>query len=216
MSALGSDFRVPGEDLGQLAPISLGMGGALCAIAAALLLASTSRVAEADAGAERPVAALRVATDESRATGATQSTSSAGPASSTTTSSSLAPLVEAGCKPIRIAFESNAAAPGAGPRAELDRLAAWLGEHPSTSVLVHGHADALGTDDGNLRLSHMRAESVARTLELHGVSRERMTVRGYGAYQPVEGLREDAADNRRVVVHVRGECPRDFEEVIGP
>lgn len=205
-----STFLVPGEDVGVWAPVALGFGGFLGAVAAAAIFASSANPARASELVSTSVAMVPDTKVVSVAR-APSPTDVASPSAS----GSAHPGSPA-CAPVRVAFQSNAVGPSPVARAEIDRLAAWLGAHPDVTLLVSGHADALGTEDGNLRLSHMRAESVARELSARGVDRARMTVRGYGAYQPVEGVPEDAADNRRVVVHVRGECPRGFEEVIGP
>lgn len=202
-------FVVPGEDLGVWAPLTLGISGTLGAIAAAAILATRPTPARASEDPPRESApAMAPAPSVERAP-------EMRPGVVATASASVSPMIAA-CPPVRVAFASNAIGPSRGAIEDLDRFAAWLGAHPNTTLVVSGHADAIGTEDGNLRLSHMRAESVARELSARGVARARLTVQGYGAYQPLEGVLEDAADNRRVVVHVRGECPRGFEEVIGP
>ena len=93
--------------------------------------------------------------------------------------------------------------------APLAKLGAWLAGHVSSTVLVDGHADALGAEDNNLRISRRRALAVAAILEGAGLSHERVTARGFGAFQPIEGAPAEAASNRRVVVYVKnaGDCP---------
>lgn len=106
--------------------------------------------------------------------------------------------------------------PGIPPR--LAPFAKFLVDHPDTTVTVSGHADATGSDDSNIALSHRRARSVAKLLEDAGVAKSRMTVRGFGAFQPLEGSDEAAPDNRRVILRVRGmpSCDQLPEEVIAP
>lgn len=113
------------------------------------------------------------------------------------------------CPPMVVGFGFSSAEVGAEDVAALEGLATWLRGHPGSTVLVHGHADAFGKDDANLSLSRMRAGAVADHLVARGVGRGRLTVRGFGAYQPVEGAPEEAASNRRAVVYVRSgaECP---------
>ncbi len=124
-----------------------------------------------------------------------------------------APVVDAPaqarpCPPTVLAFGLAASALDANARDAADAIAVWVTARPEATVLVHGHADALGSDAANLALSKARASAVADRLAAQGVSRARITVRGFGAYQPVEGAAEEAADNRRVAVYVRseGEC----------
>jgi len=94
-------------------------------------------------------------------------------------------------------------------RAVVDALATWLVVHPDATAIVHGHADASGRDDVNLALIHERATNVAARLATFGIGRSRVTGRGFGAYQPVEGSPEESASNRRAVVYVKdaGSCP---------
>lgn len=113
------------------------------------------------------------------------------------------------CPPVLFAFERAAVYPVAAARPTVDALGTWLVAHPKATVLVEGHADASGSEDANLSLSRMRANAISSRLVELGVARSRITVRGFGSYQPVEGVPEEAASNRRVVAYVKGtaECP---------
>lgn len=109
---------------------------------------------------------------------------------------------------------------GQPPITTATRLASfvdWLKQHPDTTLLVNGHADATGDEDKNVALSHRRARAVAKLVEEAGVARSRITARGFGAYQPLEGEDETDGDNRRVNLRVRGlpACATP-EEVIAP
>lgn len=90
----------------------------------------------------------------------------------------------------------------------------WLSSHPEAKLLIDGHADAAGEDGKNLALSHRRAERVARQFRNAGVEAARITVRGFGEYQPLVGEAADSLHNRRVSVHVLGyeTCDEDNEE----
>lgn len=63
---------------------------------------------------------------------------------------------------------------------ELDRIAETLVADTSAQILVQGHTDTVGTAAYNQRLSVRRAEAVAAYLESKGVSRDRMTIQGFG------------------------------------
>lgn len=91
----------------------------------------------------------------------------------------------------------------------LAAVVAYANAHPEVVLLVDGHADATGAEEVNVVLSHHRARAVAALLEGEGLPKARLVVRGFGAYQPIEGKEEQAADNRRVTVQVRGvpACP---------
>lgn len=121
-----------------------------------------------------------------------------------------------GCLPIRVAFGTGQAMPSPTAAARLRELGARLVEHPKSTVVIDGHADSLGSEDLNLRLSKRRAEAVAWVLENAGVPKASITSRGFGAYSPVEGAGDDAEANRRVAIHVRGTCVTGFEEALEP
>jgi len=123
------------------------------------------------------------------------------------------------CAPrMAVLFAAGEGTPPVAASTRLAPLVKFLGEHPDTTLTVSGHADSTGSDDGNIALSHRRARSVAKLLETAGVARSRMTVRGFGAFQPLEGSDESAPDNRRVILRVRGvpSCDQLPEEVIAP
>ena len=69
-------------------------------------------------------------------------------------------------------------------------------------VSVEGHTDAVGTAAYNQRLSEARARAVASELSMQGVSRNRMSVTGYGKTRPIASNDTEAgrARNRRVEV----------------
>lgn len=69
-------------------------------------------------------------------------------------------------------------------------------------IRIEGHADETGSQWANQWISRERAEVVARHLELIGVPRERMDVRGLGAEHPADASGTPAAlrRNRRVEV----------------
>jgi outer membrane protein OmpA-like peptidoglycan-associated protein len=98
-------------------------------------------------------------------------------------------------------------------RRVVERIAYVL-NHPRAAhrtVVLEGHADAIGTHEYNLTLSRRRAETVARELIGQGVRRERVTVEAYGESRPIapnqkpDGTDDPAgrAKNRRVEAVIR-------------
>lgn len=92
----------------------------------------------------------------------------------------------------------------------LEPLVTFALAHPDATLLVDGHADATGAEETNVVLSHHRAKAIALLLEGRGVAKARLNIRAFGAYQPLEGKEELAADNRRVHVQAKGfpVCPK--------
>ncbi|MCB0333954.1 MAG: OmpA family protein [Bdellovibrionales bacterium] len=77
-------------------------------------------------------------------------------------------------------------------------------------IAVEGHTDSIGTISYNQRLSEERANSVASALVREGVSRRRISTRGFGETDPIASNRTDSgrARNRRVEVIIENSSPR--------
>lgn len=207
MTAAVIPGAVPGEDVPVVAPMGLAILGLAAALGAGQLASATwephgtspdpaSLAAPANAPADPPAPIAPLATS---------------------TPSTPEPR-EATCPRLLVGFAWSSHVPPEAARAPVGRLSSWLRAHPAATVVVDGHADGFGSDYANLDLSRRRAGSVAHLLEVGGVARSRLTVRGFGAFSPAEGRTEEAAENRRVVVQVRGGegCPFEKEEVAQP
>jgi peptidoglycan-associated lipoprotein len=66
----------------------------------------------------------------------------------------------------------------------LDANARWLVAHPSTLVLIEGHADERGTNEYNLALGENRARATRDGLIARGVAASRITLVSYGEERP--------------------------------
>jgi outer membrane protein OmpA-like peptidoglycan-associated protein len=86
----------------------------------------------------------------------------------------------------------------------LTKLAAILNKYPDTNILLEGHTDATGSDEYNLNLSRLRAQSVEAFLASQAVTANRFTIMGYGESQPVASndTEEGRQLNRRVEVAI--------------
>lgn len=67
-------------------------------------------------------------------------------------------------------------------------------------ILIEGHASSEGDAAHNMKLSDERAKSVMMYLVEHGVSKERLSAKGFGSTQPIadNGTEEGREKNRRV------------------
>ena len=82
----------------------------------------------------------------------------------------------------------------------LNEIYKMLSEHPDVAVSVEGHTDSDGDNDLNQKLSEDRAETVMKQLVSMGLSKDRLSFRGYGESKPVapNDSPEGKASNRRV------------------
>ncbi len=86
-------------------------------------------------------------------------------------------------------------------------LARTLSRYPRMQVSIIGHADAIGSDEYNHRLSERRAWSVSEVLSQYGVDHYRIRTSGMGEWEPIATNSTDwgRAQNRRVEISVRND-----------
>lgn len=83
---------------------------------------------------------------------------------------------------------------------ELDRVVDLLQKNPTIVIEMSAHTDSRGADDYNFRLSDDRARSVMNYILSKGISRDRISSKGYGETMPVvpNDTDEHRQLNRRV------------------
>ncbi|MBB6227479.1 OmpA family protein [Polymorphobacter multimanifer] len=105
---------------------------------------------------------------------------------------------------IRMSFELGSAALTGQAKATLDRFAAGLLKIGAfRPFAVEGHTDSSGGRELNAALSRARAQAVVDYLAGKGVDSARLTARGLGYQQPLEGRTASDPRNRRVEVVAR-------------
>jgi outer membrane protein OmpA-like peptidoglycan-associated protein len=89
-------------------------------------------------------------------------------------------------------------------RLALEGFARYLQRHPEFRIEIQGHTDNVGAASANLVLSQQRAHKVLEHLETLGVSRARMTAKGYGTSRPVASnlTEEGRSRNRRTAFEI--------------
>jgi outer membrane protein OmpA-like peptidoglycan-associated protein len=85
---------------------------------------------------------------------------------------------------------------------ELERVVRFMNDIPSSTALIEGHTDSIGTEEYNLALSDRRAKSVYDYLTSRGVDPSRLRSVGMGEAQPVASneTAEGRQLNRRVML----------------
>ena len=79
---------------------------------------------------------------------------------------------------------------------QIDILARILKADSKKTLNIGGHADALGSDDYNRKLSESRAVSVRSALVMFGVPESQILVTAFGEAKPwKENTTEDGTDN---------------------
>lgn len=68
----------------------------------------------------------------------------------------------------------------------LDAFASFLKENPNIIIEIRGHTDNIGSLQTNIVLSNNRAKSVYDYVITKGISKNRLTYKGYGPKMPIE------------------------------
>lgn len=94
--------------------------------------------------------------------------------------------------------KSNITAQGAS---ELDKLVKVMKENPAMVIFVKSHTDAKGTSSYNIKLSEQRAQATVQYLLSKGITKDRISGKGYGNTEPrvvcTSCTEEEHAQNRR-------------------
>ncbi|HET6564609.1 MAG TPA: OmpA family protein [Xanthomonadales bacterium] len=106
-----------------------------------------------------------------------------------------------------VLFDTDRATLKPGAEMTLDRLAAFLNDHPDRELLIEGHTDSRGSDYYNLELSERRAGAVRLALVDRGISPARLEALGLGESYPVATNDTVAGrqQNRRVEIVISDE-----------
>lgn len=94
-----------------------------------------------------------------------------------------------------VLFNFDSAQLSTKAEANLKDIATIINEIPEGVVKVIGHTDAKGTDQYNLKLSKLRAQSVAEFLVKQGVDRSRLSPEGRGEKDPIAKNEMNGKDN---------------------
>ena len=102
-----------------------------------------------------------------------------------------------------IFFDFNKATLKEASILELNRWVKFLGKYTNVKAEFQGHADWIGSDAYNQKLSTLRAQAVVDYLVRQGVTSTRVKGVGFGESRPVASneTEEGRAQNRRVEIH---------------
>jgi OOP family OmpA-OmpF porin len=84
---------------------------------------------------------------------------------------------------------------------EVAKVGDFMKKYPTTTAVIEGYTDEVGSDDFNMQLSQQRAESVVNALVANfGIDRSRLSAKGYGKTKPIadNSTDEGRQKNRRI------------------
>jgi outer membrane beta-barrel protein len=102
-------------------------------------------------------------------------------------------------------------------RDEIATVGNFMKKYPTTTAVIEGHTDSVGSAEHNMGLSKQRAEAVVNYLiENFGVDRSRLEARGFGMTRPVadNSTNEGRQKNRRIEAII--DCAFEMKEVTPP
>ena len=121
----------------------------------------------------------------------------------------VAETVEPEAEPVRVEldvkFDFDRAQVKSESLGDIQALADFMKQYPTTSTVVEGHTDSVGSEQYNQGLSERRANAVRDVLvNQYGIDSGRVAAVGYGEARPVadNATAEGRAVNRRVEAEV--------------
>lgn len=105
------------------------------------------------------------------------------------------------CMSLLLEFDSGKSEIKPQFRDEIAKVGDYMKSYPSTTALIEGHTDNVGSYDDNMKLSLKRAENVVNYLvENFGIDRSRLAAKGYGYTRRIayNSTAEGRAKNRRI------------------
>jgi OmpA-OmpF porin, OOP family len=102
-------------------------------------------------------------------------------------------------------------------RDEIAKVGDFMKKYPTTTAVIEGHTDNVGSAEHNMDLSQRRAESVVNYLvEKFGIDRSRLAAKGYGLTRPVADNSSDEGrqKNRRIEAII--DCVFEVKEIKPP
>jgi len=100
---------------------------------------------------------------------------------------------------------------------EVAKVGDFMNKYPTTTAVIEGHTDNVGSYNHNMELSQRRAEAVVNHLvEKHGIDRSRLSAKGYGFTRPIaDNATEDGKQqNRRMEAII--DCAFDVQKIEPP
>ncbi len=115
-----------------------------------------------------------------------------------------APSAEMSASPVRLLIEFGYNQSRIDPdyRKPMRQIADYLAAHPGTRAVIEGHADGIGSETYNAKLSRNRAEAVKQYLtRTLGIADSRLDLQWYGESRPIadNATPEGRQRNRRVL-----------------
>jgi len=121
------------------------------------------------------------------------------------------------CISLNIEYDINKADIRPQYDAEVARVGDFMNKYPTTTAVIEGYADEVGSDEYNIQLSQRRAEGVVKALEdKFGIAPSRLSAKGYGKTRPIADNASDAGKQKNRRIDAVIDCAIDIKELAAP
>ena len=113
----------------------------------------------------------------------------------------LAAPAERLCITLKVEFATNIAEIQSRYNGEIDKVGEYMQKYPTTTAVIEGHTDNVGSSELNMRLSQQRAENVVKYLVgKFGIDNSRLSAKGYGSTRRIayNSTADGRQQNRRI------------------
>ena len=100
---------------------------------------------------------------------------------------------------------------------EIAQVGNFMKKYPTTTAVIEGHTDNVGSYNHNMDLSQRRADAVVNHLvEQFGIERSRLSAKGFGFTRPIadNATNEGKQKNRRIEAII--DCAFDVQQITPP
>lgn len=121
------------------------------------------------------------------------------------------------CVSLNIQFDINKADIRPQYHDEVAKVGDFMKKYPTTSAVIEGYTDEVGSDDYNMQLSQRRAESVVNYLvERFGIDSSRLSAKGYGKTNPIANNSTDIGKQKNRRINAIIDCALDVKDIVPP
>lgn len=121
------------------------------------------------------------------------------------------------CISLNINFDINKADIRPEFDQEVARVGDFMKKYDTTTAVIEGDTDNVGTYEHNMELSKRRAESVVNYLVDHfGIERSRLSAKGYGSSRPIADNSTDEGRQKNRRINAIIDCAFDVKEIKPP
>jgi OmpA-OmpF porin, OOP family len=121
------------------------------------------------------------------------------------------------CVSLGIEYDINNAAIRPQYHDEVAKVGDFMKKYPTTTAVIEGYADEVGSDAFNQQLSQRRAEGVVKYLEDNfGIAPARLSAKGYGKTRPVADNATEAGRQKNRHINAVIDCALDVKELAAP